>query len=166
MGRRVDPGFWARRALPGPRQQPRSRAEKGKGRGGRQSLRKAPAYLGSPGPGIDHAPVSAQRRARGAHVPCRARRASGTCGTHRAPTRSRRAAAAPGPVAATAPRRGPGSAGGSGRGGPAGSETHRARLSRRRPLHCNAARLIDSSSRRTPPASPAPLWVPDSSSSH
>lgn len=95
VGRRVDPGFWGRRALPGPRQQRRSRPEQRRGRGGKQSPRKAPAYLGSPGPGIDHAPVSAQMTARGAHVPCRARLASGTCGTDRAPTRSGRAAAAP-----------------------------------------------------------------------
>lgn len=65
MGRRVDPGPWGGRALTGPRERLGSRPEEGGGRGGRQSPRPEPAYLGSPGLGTDAAPISAQVRAGG-----------------------------------------------------------------------------------------------------
>lgn len=69
VGRRVYPGPCGGRALPGPREPRGSRPEQGGGRGGRQSPRSAPAYLGSPGLGTDHAPVSAQVRAGGRTCP-------------------------------------------------------------------------------------------------
>lgn len=126
VGRRVDPGPWGGRALTGPPERRGSHPEEGGGRGGRQSPRPEPAYLGSSGLGTDHAPIRAQVRDGGRTCPawCAGRRGPAG-GVTAAPTRSRNA---PGAGGERRPR--PRRTGACdlmsvcARRGPAGSETH------------------------------------------
>lgn len=162
VGRRVDPGPWGGRALPGPRERRGSRPEKGGGRGGRQSPRTALAYLGSPGLGTDHAPVSAQVRAGGRTCPAwRAGHLPGDPGAHPLSQRSGGSRLAAATARATA-RGARCSVSERARTGPARSETHRILA----PTTAPGARQRSTLHRfilppASPPSLPAPLWVPD-----